>query len=145
MSFAIQLSSQLQVRIISTHPPPPPPLLTYFAQVDQDDPSVSRINDAISNLSLSINHKTRKNLLYNYFLAVDLPESFPEFLTSLQKAWPSEASELHMCDLHDFHVSISRTVPIRHHWIEPLKELLQRGFQGKRKYVTTTRVSILGC
>ncbi|CAB3983844.1 U6 snRNA phosphodiesterase isoform X1 [Paramuricea clavata] len=79
------------------------------------------------------------NWATHIFVPFDLPESFPEFLTSLQKAWPREASELHMCDLHDFHVSISRTVPIRHHWIEPLKELLQRGFQGKRKFVCDFR------
>ncbi|XP_028392081.1 U6 snRNA phosphodiesterase-like [Dendronephthya gigantea] len=65
----------------------------------------------------------------------DLPESFSDFLTSLKDAWPGEASELRTCDAHDFHVSISRTVPIRHHWIEPLKKLLQQGFQGKRRFV----------
>ena len=63
------------------------------------------------------------------------PESFSEFLASLQNAWPSEVSELNMCAMHDFHVSISRTVPIRHHWIEPLKELLEHAFRGKRKFV----------
>lgn len=70
-----------------------------------------------------------------YFLAVDLPDSFPTFITSLQKLWSSEASKLHICNTNDFHVSISRTVPIRHHWIEPLKQLLQSGLHGKRKYV----------
>ena len=48
-----------------------------------------------------------------------------------------------MCDTRDFHVSISRTVPIRHHWIEPLKELLQHGFQGKRKCVAFFNFTVL--
>lgn len=64
-----------------------------------------------------------------------LPDTFPELVASLKTVWPEEACELHTGDLKDFHVSISRTVPIRHHWIDPLKALLQRGFNGKRRFV----------
>lgn len=64
-----------------------------------------------------------------------LPDGFPELVASLKRVWPAEASELHVDDLRDIHVSISRTVPIRHHWIDPLKEFLQREFKDKRRFV----------
>ena len=70
---------------------------------------------------------------YLLTLVVVLPDGFPELVASLKRVWPAEASELHVDDLGDIHVSISRTVPIRHHWIDPLKEFLQRGFKDKRR------------
>jgi hypothetical protein len=37
LSFAIQLSSQLQVKIISTPPPPPPPPILKFNLLEIED------------------------------------------------------------------------------------------------------------
>ena len=72
------------------------------------------------------------NRSFTLFL-VDLPETFDLFISYLRKIWSNEDFELHIFDTRDFHVSISRTVPIRHHWIKPLTKLLEHGFHGKRR------------
>ena len=35
---------------------------------------------------------------------------------------------VHMLPYDELHVSVSRTVPIRHYWIEPIVQQLRNGF-----------------
>ncbi|XP_046843265.1 U6 snRNA phosphodiesterase-like [Xenia sp. Carnegie-2017] len=75
------------------------------------------------------------NWATHVFVPFDLPETFDLFISYLRKIWSNEDFELHIFDTRDFHVSISRTVPIRHHWIKPLTKLLEHGFHGKRRFI----------
>ena len=72
---------------------------------------------------------------------VTLPDEIQACLTSLHKKltallplsdhWP-EVHPLSSCDLH---LSLSRTVPILHHWIEPLTTALKKEIEGKQRWV----------
>ena len=57
---------------------------------------------------------------------VDACNKFEQVLESLVAYLPSTVSPLmHVLASPELHISLSRTVPIRHYWIEPLVEQLR--------------------
>lgn len=51
----------------------------------------------------------------------------------LTDQYPGDA-EYHVIPSCDLHVTVSRTVAIRHHWIEPLMDKLRNGLSKHHRY-----------
>ena len=44
------------------------------------------------------------------------------------------SSEVHLTPCNELHVSVSRTVPVRHYWIEPIVQQLKNGLSTVQRY-----------
>jgi hypothetical protein len=58
-------------------------------------------------------------------ISVEPSEAFLDFIQEVLKCLQPAIGELNLVD--DFHISVSRTFPIRHHWIDPLATSLRDG------------------
>lgn len=66
--------------------------------------------------------------------------SYHQALCTLLPQWVP-FGELHM--LEDVHISLSRTLPIRHHWIEPLVGSLKNHITGHKKGVMGSTLVVM--
>ena len=44
------------------------------------------------------------------------------------------SGEVHLTPCNELHVSVSRTVPVRHYWIEPIVQQLKNGLSTVQRY-----------
>ena len=44
------------------------------------------------------------------------------------------SSEVHLTPCNELHVSVSRTMPVRHYWIEPIVQQLKNGLSTVQRY-----------
>lgn len=72
-------------------------------------------------------------------LAVDVNAELESCITGLHTYLQTTfapcvgSPQFHVMPLSDFHVSLSRTVTIRHHWIDPLMEALRNKIRRRER------------
>lgn len=67
----------------------------------------------------------KKSMSFSFFIIDDPDERMMELIDELLKC----LRPLEFKPMKDLHLSLSRTVAIRHHWIQPLTDRLQRRFK----------------
>lgn len=67
----------------------------------------------------------KKSMSFSFFIIDDPDERMIELIDELLKC----LRPLEFIPMKDLHLSLSRTVAIRHHWIQPLTDRLQRRFK----------------
>lgn len=67
----------------------------------------------------------KKSMSFSFFIIDDPVERMIELIDELLKC----LRPLEFIPMKDLHLSLSRTVAIRHHWIQPLTDRLQRRFK----------------
>ena len=69
--------------------------------------------------------------------AVQVSDEFEMLISSLVESLPDSLQpKMHVMPRNDVHVSLSRTVPIRHYWIDPLVDQLKDKLNTKERFVT---------
>ena len=69
-------------------------------------------------------------------MIVQYSDEFESHISSLVQALPEFLQpRMHLIPKSDVHISVSRTVAIRHYWIEPLVEQLRCKLDAKERFV----------
>ncbi|XP_064399549.1 U6 snRNA phosphodiesterase 1-like [Halichondria panicea] len=76
----------------------------------------------------------RGNWSTHVFIAMEMTQQEMACVNCLQQSLQKHLSTVEWFPLADRHVSLSRTVPIQHHWMDPLTHSLREKFKQRRPF-----------
>ncbi|XP_015258099.1 PREDICTED: U6 snRNA phosphodiesterase [Cyprinodon variegatus] len=113
--------------------PLPGCLLTMFPDDDDDDDDALTEDSSLHGGRIRSFKHERGNWATYVYLPYPPDEEFEEVLEELLSAL--RAQGLTLTRQEEFHLSVSQTVVLRHHWIQPFTQSLQAGLSHCRRFV----------
>ena len=83
-------------------------------------------------------HVTHDELVYTliffFIILVIFPDGFHKVIESFMVRCPKVLRDSSMIRFNDHHISLSRTVPVQYHWIQPLTTSLMESINNHNRY-----------